>query len=279
MTLRHKSNTLRHCVAEAHPHQRRQAHPPPGRRRPRAPVRVLPHPGRAEPEPAHLHPEAGVAVTGRPDPPSQLGRDHGRRREGYGGRRLAGGWIASRRLTDRVTRISHGGTSSRRHRRSPSGPIPITGRHRPAAPRHGRIGIARSTTGKLMETCRRKITRATATAQRSRSAEPAEGIGLRAVCRRRLTRLRLTEPRAVPLDPCRRRSLTQLHKTQDLAMSSSRIAADPQGGWATYRRRSEVGVALCPACSAVSAVRVSWTTAAHRRTSRIISRVPPPGLC
>jgi len=55
------------------PHHRRQAHPPPGRRRSWSPVRVLPDPGRSESEPAHLHHRARFPVARRTEPARQLG--------------------------------------------------------------------------------------------------------------------------------------------------------------------------------------------------------------
>ena len=58
------------------PHHRREAHPPPGRRRPRAAVRVFPAGCRSQPEPPHLHRRAWVALTGRAEPAGQLGCQH-----------------------------------------------------------------------------------------------------------------------------------------------------------------------------------------------------------
>ena len=55
------------------PHHRRQAHPPPGRRGPRSPVRILPDPRRTQPEPAHLHHRARFPLARRTEPARQLG--------------------------------------------------------------------------------------------------------------------------------------------------------------------------------------------------------------
>ena len=62
-----------------HPLHRRQALPPPRRRRPRPALRVPPPGTRIEHQPGRLHPRAGLTRPRRPRPARQLGRQRSRR--------------------------------------------------------------------------------------------------------------------------------------------------------------------------------------------------------
>jgi transcriptional regulator with XRE-family HTH domain len=75
------------------PHQRPEAPPPPGGRGPGAGVRVLPAGRRSQPEPAHLHRRAGIALPACPAPAGQLGCDHRRHRAAGIDRRLRAGCV------------------------------------------------------------------------------------------------------------------------------------------------------------------------------------------